>query len=479
MVISNQNHNYMQTDLEQTSIEQIQDEYNLAVSGNTKSEAKAKILEWKEKYGGLKIAGLDDRDGYKAVTSAIAELRTTRTTIENKRKDLKALPLEIGRKIDATAKELIGMIEPMEEALKAEKKIIDDEKERLRAEKEAEAQKRIDDRVMNLTELMFTFNGTGYQLGELMVSSGEVKNLNDEQWNSFVSGPATKAFELAKQLQEEEERKEAREKAARELAERTAKRKLALIELGFTQNGDSYSRENQSAKKREKFHEVTVFGSALSEESDEHFNQLLQDAKEDIIEAQRELRDAQRKQEEEKQRLEEERRRLEEEKERAQQEKLNGRKSFLLSLGLQWDGSNYTKQHELLNGEGIGMDVSQVVLDLSDTEWEAKTSELTKDNSQYETDKSADMQKRAELEAQERAEKEEREKKEMERLAAEEAARIEALKPDKERMEALATALEDFILPTVQGEEFKPVLVTTKNALLALADTIRQSINKI
>jgi hypothetical protein len=93
------------------------------------------IATKREEYAALTA---DTAGGYKLVVAAIADLRTTRVAIEKRREDLKRDILEKGRKLDGTAKKWIGLLETIEDPLKAKKKAADDAKEfAKRAEKEA------------------------------------------------------------------------------------------------------------------------------------------------------------------------------------------------------------------------------------------------------------------------------------------------------------------------------------------------------
>ena len=60
------------------------------------SVADAVIAEYKDKFKGLKIKGIDDKQGYKAVKEARSIMRKLRTGVEDKRKELKADSLKIG-----------------------------------------------------------------------------------------------------------------------------------------------------------------------------------------------------------------------------------------------------------------------------------------------------------------------------------------------------------------------------------------------
>lgn len=100
------------------------------------------------RYLPLTIAGVEDRAGIKVVHEARMHCRALRLDVEKRRKELKASSLEYGRQVDAAAKELTALLEPIESHLDAEENRINQEKERLRKEKEeasrAATQARVD-----------------------------------------------------------------------------------------------------------------------------------------------------------------------------------------------------------------------------------------------------------------------------------------------------------------------------------------------
>lgn len=95
----------------------------------------AAISKLKEKYDGLTA---ETPQGYKEVVLAIAETRTLRVAVEKTRVELKADALAYGRKVDTEAKRITAALMEIEEPLKLAKQAVDDEKERIRWEKEQE-----------------------------------------------------------------------------------------------------------------------------------------------------------------------------------------------------------------------------------------------------------------------------------------------------------------------------------------------------
>jgi hypothetical protein len=105
----------------------------------------AAIAQMADEYLPLKIVDVNDAAGFKAVHEARMVVKNKRVEVEKVRKDLKADALEYGRKVDAEAKRITAMLEPIETHLTAEEEAYQAEKERiknaarLRAEAEARA----------------------------------------------------------------------------------------------------------------------------------------------------------------------------------------------------------------------------------------------------------------------------------------------------------------------------------------------------
>lgn len=89
----------------------------------------------------------DTPKGYEEVRKSIAKMRATRVAIEKRRKELKAGALEYGRKVDAAAKHLTGLVEEIEAPLQAKKDAVDEEKARAKAEAEAAKQRAIEEQI--------------------------------------------------------------------------------------------------------------------------------------------------------------------------------------------------------------------------------------------------------------------------------------------------------------------------------------------
>ncbi len=105
------------------------------------SVTDAMITEMGNKYRFLKVM---DSESYETVRLAIADVRTKRTDIEKRRKELKEDALKWGRLVDSEAKRITTLLLAIEEPLQAEKKKEDDRKAAIKEAKEAKERARID-----------------------------------------------------------------------------------------------------------------------------------------------------------------------------------------------------------------------------------------------------------------------------------------------------------------------------------------------
>ncbi len=209
----------------------------------TFSPSDAAIAKMAEQYMGLTIHGIDDKKGFDIVHKARMNVKNHRVAVEKKRKELKADALEYGRKVDAEAKRLTLLLEPIETHLAAEEQAITDEKARIQREKEEAAQRVLDERVAALQAVGVT------------PSVGLVRAWSDEQYAEQLA-TATRIFEeeKAKAEAEAEERrkKEAEEaEARRKEEERLAAERAELERLRAEMEAQRLKEEEERRKERE------------------------------------------------------------------------------------------------------------------------------------------------------------------------------------------------------------------------------------
>jgi hypothetical protein len=217
------------------------------------------VNELAKEFLPLKIQSVDDKEGYSEVTKALRFIVSKRTAVEDKRKELKADSLAYGRAVDARAKEITALLEPIESHLKDEKNRIDTVIERLKAEEEEKKQKGINDRIAILIGL-----GMYQTINEFVWKSRlnpddeetflrvNLELFSEEDFNEFVSSLTEKVtrekeiftYREAEQKAEAEriekmkkELEEEKERVANEMQEmkqqRAVARNEALANLGL------------------------------------------------------------------------------------------------------------------------------------------------------------------------------------------------------------------------------------------------------
>jgi hypothetical protein len=175
-----------------------------------------KIEELKAQCLPLTINGLDDVDGYKAVSDALKFVVKKRTSIEEKRKELKADSLAYGKAVDARAKEITLMLSPIEQHLREQKEQVDAELLRIEEAKEAEKQKVMEARHKSLLDVGMQLIGNQYvneNYGDY--SSFPAINLETLSDDDFFEHLAilTKLYTIEEKKRIDEENKIAEERA--------------------------------------------------------------------------------------------------------------------------------------------------------------------------------------------------------------------------------------------------------------------------
>lgn len=173
--------------------------------------------------------------GYEEVRKAIGDLRTLRIAVEDRRKELKKDSLEFGRLVDGEAKRITALIEGIEEPLKLKKAVVDDEKERIRKEKEAAEKAALEAKVR----------------AEREAEEARLKAIRDEEERRLAE--ERKALEAEKARLAEEKRKAdeaARIERERVEAEQKAERDRLAAERAKVEAEQKAERDRLAAEQR-------------------------------------------------------------------------------------------------------------------------------------------------------------------------------------------------------------------------------------
>jgi len=178
------------------------------------------VEELKAEFMGLAISDINDKENYDKVKEAIKFVVSKRVAVEEKRKELKADSLAFGRAVDNRAKEIVSMLSPIEDHLKAEKAKIDEEIERIKREEEEHRQnvlrlrqERLSQAGMNLIGNEFTWLNPNTQLVEQTLAFVNIETMDDSDFNDFVAFISNldkvekEKFEFEEQKKSEERKK--------------------------------------------------------------------------------------------------------------------------------------------------------------------------------------------------------------------------------------------------------------------------------
>lgn len=186
----------------------------------------ALISTMESEFMQLKIDGLDDADGYKAVREARMQVKKYRVDTEKTRKRLKEEALIFGRGVDGKAKEITGRLSPIETYLHDMEKAVDEEKLRIKNEAETKERERIQGRIKGLYDIGMVFDGFGYAYDDLHVSGEQITAMTDEEYIYLVADvEAIKQEKAAIQAEEDRKKKEEEDRLAKIRDEQEAESK--------------------------------------------------------------------------------------------------------------------------------------------------------------------------------------------------------------------------------------------------------------
>lgn len=169
-----------------------------------------------EAHKSLTISGLGDKEGYKKVDEARKEIKRTRIESEKVADGILEPLTNLVNQVRDKKKFYVKEFKAIEDTLQSQTDDYDrkeqEEKDRIAAEAEARYNKRMD----QLFTLGAKFNGhTSYKVGEIAVTSQEIKTLSDEKFIE-ITGLMEVEAELIREQERKEEERLAEEKRLRE-----------------------------------------------------------------------------------------------------------------------------------------------------------------------------------------------------------------------------------------------------------------------
>lgn len=179
-----------------------------------------KLAQLKAKYATVTISGIDDKKGYEAVKAGIRDLTSFRTATTAKSLEITKDYKDIISGIKDFSKNIVDQLSDIEQPLRDAKLKYEADLEAEKKRKEAEEQKRIDDRIAQVKESGLSFDGSFYVLGSISVDLVTIKKMPDDKFLMLQAKAKAEAEKIAEEEAEKERIREEEREKAKQLAEK-------------------------------------------------------------------------------------------------------------------------------------------------------------------------------------------------------------------------------------------------------------------
>lgn len=184
----------------------------------------AAIAKLAEKYLPLTIDGVNDKQGFKAVHDARMVVKKTRVAVEQTRKELKADALRYGQTVDAEARRLTALLEPIESHLQAEEDAVEQAKQKIKQAAE-------DARRMALKMRINALTNCGYLCDDPVA----IGDMTDQQFETILAAARLDSIERDRIATIEKERLAVESEVRRIEAEKLAAERERLEKIEMAQ----------------------------------------------------------------------------------------------------------------------------------------------------------------------------------------------------------------------------------------------------
>lgn len=230
----------------------------------------------KDKYGGMTLKALDDKESYLELKGAARECAKVRSLTvklckEGREEAVKAQKTWIGKE-----KEIVAKIAEVEDPLDAEIKKYDDEVVRKDAEEKKRQEEAYINRQATLTKLGATYQDGSFVLGEASFEAELVKGMDEEIWDDSVVPKFQAEYEKIQAIKVAEEK----EKAEKEAAMRAEQEKLRQEQEDLKKQQEEFKRKQDEAAKIEREKLEAEQREKEKVQREEQFKQMQKEAEE-------------------------------------------------------------------------------------------------------------------------------------------------------------------------------------------------------
>jgi colicin import membrane protein len=161
----------------------------------------------REKYAGMKLAAIDDKESYLEIKAAAKECAKVRTLTVKICKEGREEAVKAQKQWIAKEKEIVGQVAEVEDALDAEIKRFDDEVARIEQEEKDRQEEAYINRQAALTKMGAVYSNGEFTLGEASFEANLIKGSSEEVWVDAVLPKFQEEYEKIEAVKIAEQKK--------------------------------------------------------------------------------------------------------------------------------------------------------------------------------------------------------------------------------------------------------------------------------
>lgn len=228
----------------------------------------------KDKYGGMKLKAINDKESYLEIKAAAKECGKVRTLAVKICKEGREEAVKTQKLWIAKEKEVVGKVAEVEDALDAEIERFDKEVERLENEEKERQESAYINRQALLTKMGATYSDGSFVLGAVSFEASLIKGSPDDTWQETVLAKFQAEYEKIEAVRIEEERK--KEEVAAELRKQQEELQRQQAELKAQQEEMQRQKAEAERLENEKRHqEQLAEQKRINELQSKRFSALL------------------------------------------------------------------------------------------------------------------------------------------------------------------------------------------------------------
>jgi hypothetical protein len=240
------------------------------------------IAALKEKYAGMKLAAIDDKESYLEIKAAAKECAKVRTLTVKICKEGREEAVKAQKQWIAKEKEVVGQVSEIEDPLDAEISRFDAEVERLATEEKNRQEEAYISRQAILTKIGAVYNDGCFNLGGASFEANLVKGCSETIWEGDVIPKFQEEYNKIEVVRIAAEKKKSEEEAAM----KAEQEKLRAEQEAFKLQQEEFKKQQDEVNRIEREKAIALENEMLLAQREAQFK-IMQEQAEAAAEAKR------------------------------------------------------------------------------------------------------------------------------------------------------------------------------------------------